>query len=119
MRYHEIMTEAALKGPYIHAHMSGEHAVWIDMMSVPSNQRGKGVGRRYYEKWESELPKTVALVLLVPADTGSGSGPSNGFWEAMGYEYRDNECMWKGVNGHPTPAGSDPNPDDEEPDPDD
>lgn len=44
------------------------------------------------------------------ADTGSGL--SNGFWEAMGFnyqydgeslDYETSQYMWKGVNGHPTP----------------
>jgi predicted GNAT superfamily acetyltransferase len=95
--------------PFIDAHRSG-NAVWIDMMLVPKKQRGRGVGRAYYEQWEAALPKDVELVRLMAADTGEGA--SNGFWEAMGFDFQyDGEdldyemthYMWKGVNGYPTP----------------
>lgn len=104
-----IMHEAAPAGdePYINAHRSGD-IIWIDMMGVPD--RGKGIGRRYYEQWEANLPPDIKLIRLMAAD--AGHGPSNGFWEAMGFDYQyagddldyeTSHYMWKGVNGHPTP----------------
>ena len=96
--------------PYIDAHRSGT-IIWIDMMAVP--ERGQGVGRRYYERWEARLPKDITLIRLEAADAGYGM--ANGFWEAMGFDYvytgdgmegAEQEvkyAMWKGVNGHPTP----------------
>ena len=98
--------------PYIDAHMSGKEVVWIDMMRVPPEQRRRGIGRNHYAEWEAELPKSVKLVRLMAADTGSGK--SNGFWEAMGFDYvytggaedmdyETSQQMWKGVNGHKTP----------------
>lgn len=97
--------------PYIHAHMSAD-VVWIDMFFVPPEMRRLGIGRRHYEEWEAGLPKTVTLVRLMAADTGSGS--SEGFWEAMGFDhvydgdassigYEAAQQMQKGVNGQPTP----------------
>lgn len=104
------MMNTSSNKPYIRAHKSGEDVVWIDMMFVPPDQRGKGLGKQYYEEWESDLPYTVKLVRIMAADTGSGL--SNGFWEKMGFEYQYygtdlpyevSQYMWKGVNGHPTP----------------
>lgn len=82
------------------------------MMRVPPDKRRQGIGRQYYAKWEAELPKSVKLVRLMAADTGSGK--SNGFWEAMGFDYvydgdaeamdyETAQAMWKGVNGKPMP----------------
>lgn len=107
MRWIELLENPE---PYIAAHRSGD-IIWIDMMSVPVSDRGKGIGRQYYMKWEQELPQDVKIVRLMAADTGSGL--SNGFWEAMGFEYQysgddldyeTSQYMWKGVNGNPTPA---------------
>jgi GNAT superfamily N-acetyltransferase len=95
--------------PYIDAHRSGD-VIWIDMMAVPSEHRGKGIGRQHYEAWEASLPPDIKLIRLMAADTGEGV--SNGFWEAMGFEYQydgedldyeTSQSMWKGVNGHETP----------------
>jgi len=107
------LIEAPAETPSIDAHQSGDTVV-IDMMHVPDAMRGTGVGRSTYETWEAALPKSVHLVRAWAADTGSGK--SNGFWEAMGFDYQyvptaDSEVddqdfwwwMWKGVNGHPTP----------------
>lgn len=106
--------------PYIDDHRSGD-IMWLDMMAVPV--RGQGIGRRYYQQWEAELPKDIKLVRLMAADAGHGL--ANGFWEKMGFEYQydgedldyeTSQYMWKGVNGFPTPetvwVGDD---DDEEP----
>jgi len=108
-----IVRESA-SAPYIDAHLSGNTVV-IDMMWVPPEQRGKGVGRGYYEQWESELPSHVKYVKIWAADTGEGK--SNQFWEQLGFEYmfapgedddynEDDDHWWwmiKGVNGNPTP----------------
>lgn len=105
----DIVESAAEEQPYINAHRSGD-IVWIDMMHVPPGQRGKGIGRAFYERWEASLPKDVTLVKLMAADTGEGV--SNGFWDAMGFDYQyagealgyeASQTMWKGVNGFPTP----------------
>jgi hypothetical protein len=99
--------------PFIDAHMSGPNTVEIEMMVVPQQLRGTGAGRLFYQQWEEELPSEVKLVQLWCADA-DGSGKANGFWEAMGFDYKfsgepanpDADIwwwMWKGVNGHPTP----------------
>lgn len=110
MRRAIMLAEAATTSePYIHAHRSGD-TIWIDMMEVPEGQRRKGVGANVYQQWEASLPPDIKLVRLMAADTGSGK--SNGFWEAMGFDYQydgddldyeTSQYMWKGVNGHPTP----------------
>lgn len=98
--------------PWIDWHQAGEFVVLIDMFYVPPGMRGKGIGKTFYQNWESRLPKSVKLVRLMAADYGDGAGMSNQFWERMGFEYNytgDNlpyeveQMMWKGVNGHPTP----------------
>ena len=71
--------------PYIDAHRSGD-IMWIDMMLVPPSQRGSGVGKAFYKSWEEALPSDIKLIRLLAADTGDGL--SNGFWEAMGFEYQ-------------------------------
>jgi len=97
--------------PYIQSRRQGT-TIWIDMIHVPRSQRGQGTGSRYYREWEAKLPKDIALVRLMAADTGSGQGNSDGFWEMQGFEwqysgdnldYESEHMMWKGVNGHPTP----------------
>jgi predicted GNAT superfamily acetyltransferase len=107
------MVEGEDDNPYIDARMSGDTTVWIDMIHVPKQQRGQGIGTRYYREWEAKLPKTVKLVRLLAADTGSGRGNSDQFWELLGFnwqykgenlDYEAEHMMWKGVNGHPTPA---------------
>lgn len=111
MRRFIDIVEQAGSDTYISAHLSGD-IMWLDMMRVTPEKRGSGIGRKYYRQWELQLPKNVELVRLMAADTGSGL--SNGFWEAMGYEYvydgdpdvigyEASQHMWKGVNGHPTP----------------
>jgi len=37
--------------PFINAHLSGENVLWIDMMLVPKEQRGKGIGTQFYQEW--------------------------------------------------------------------
>jgi len=77
---------APAEQPYIDAHRVGAHKIEIEMMSVPKAQRGKGVGRRFYEQWEAELPPDIHVVQIWSADTGTGN--ARGFWESMGFEYR-------------------------------
>lgn len=96
---------------YINAHLSGTEILWIDIMFVPEEQRGKGKGTAFYEDWEQFIPKTAKIIKLMAADTGNGE--SSGFWEKMGFSFvYDSETelghetaqmMWKGVNGHSTP----------------
>jgi predicted GNAT superfamily acetyltransferase len=57
-----------INNPYISARKSGQDVVWIDMMVVPPQQRGTGIGRGFYKNWESNLPKSVKLVKLMAAD---------------------------------------------------
>jgi GNAT superfamily N-acetyltransferase len=77
---------------------------------IPKVSRKQGLGRRAYEEWEASLPKEIKLVRLFAADYDNGN--SDGFWEAMGFDwnytgenlsYEAQHAMWKGVNGHPTP----------------
>jgi GNAT superfamily N-acetyltransferase len=117
------LVEGKLDKPYIEASI-GRDTANIDMFYVPKNQRHKGVGTRYYQEWEANLPKTVKLIRLLAADT-EGQGNSDQFWEMMGFEwqytgenlsYEAEHTMWKGVNGHPTPptVNTDEYEDDEE-----
>jgi predicted GNAT superfamily acetyltransferase len=97
----------------IEGHLSSPETAWVDMILIPAQERGTGQGRRTYEAWEARLPATVEVVRLFAADTGSGE--SDGFWEAMSFEYQydcedesdldyeSSHMMFKGVNGHPTP----------------
>ena len=96
---------------FIEAHLSGENVLWIDMMFVPKEQRGKGIGTQFYEEWEKSIPESVTLIKLMAADTGDYD--STGFWDKMGFsfvydsnlelDYETAQMMWKGVNGNPTP----------------
>ena len=97
--------------PFITAHRSGK-MVWIDMMSVPPQQRRQGVGRAYFEQWERDLPNDIEYIRIVPVDAGSGK--ADPFWEAMGFDYLftsqhpyDHDVpddMVKGVNGQSAPG---------------
>lgn len=105
------MRQATAKAekPFIEAHESGD-TVWVDMFVVPPEERGKGVGARFYLDWEAKLPGSFKLVRLYAGDTGAG--PSHGFWERMGFSYvfadeqgnENDNYMWKGIHGQPTPA---------------
>ena len=100
------------KEPYIHAHRSG-NLVLIDMMWVPPDQRGKGVGTKFYEDWEKTLPPDITRIDALASDT-EGTGNADHFWESVNFRYKydgeegvldyeSSHWMWKGVNGHPTP----------------
>lgn len=84
----------------------------LEMFVIPSGSRRNGEGRKFYEKFESELPESVKLVTLIAADLGSGE--TQAFWGKMGFslvteipESVNGEHyyvhMQKGVNGYPTP----------------
>lgn len=100
--------------PFIDAHVVGDVAE-VELLYVPPNERGKGVAKRLYQRWEKSLPKNVEFVQLEAVDYGDGAGMSNLFWERMGFVYKYDVSeesnvpdeiayrMWKGVNGHPTP----------------
>ena len=100
--------------PYINAHRVGDHKIEIEMLFVPRDQRGKGVGRQFYQQWESNLPPDIHVVQIWSADTGNGN--ARNFWDSLGFCYKyDNPDDWpvdedtmdwmvKGVNGHPTPT---------------
>ena len=99
-------------GDNVVAHRSGGGVVWIDWLAIPADKRGQGLGRALYERFEASLPADIEMIMIFAADT-DGSGNSDGFWSAMGFEYRyDGEdlpyeaehTMVKGVNGNPTPA---------------
>ena len=110
----DIVKKAIIKKdrPYIDAHISGD-LVWIDMIHVPKEDRGKGIGTKLYKDWEAKLPKNIKLVRIMAADT-DGSGTSDNFWKNLGFNYTYGEgresldyeyqqWMQKGVNGHPDP----------------
>lgn len=96
-------------GVVISSHIAGTTAV-IDMIEVPAHELRKGRGRAAYEAWERALPPQITHVEVFAADTGSG--PSDGFWDALGFSYHfegpdltyeEQKIMCRGVNGHPTP----------------
>lgn len=72
------------KNIYIHAHHVG-NTMWIDMFYVPNNMRRSGKGSLYYKKWEDNLPNNINNIQLIATDIGEG--PSNIFWESLGFEY--------------------------------
>jgi hypothetical protein len=95
---------------YIDGHISGDIA-WVDMIFV-SREDGRlaGKGRKLYREWEANLPENIEMVIIMASDTGSG--PSDDFWDKMGFcfqyqgselSYEAEHAMRKGVNGHPTP----------------
>lgn len=108
--------DAALDQPTISAHWTtaDETVIEIDWFSMPAHLRGRGLGQKAYEAWESQLPPSVKLVTLFAADS-EGRGNSDPFWERLGFNWRWNagdvsemsyeaaHRMHKGVNGHPTP----------------
>ena len=72
----------------INAHRAGGphgRGVYISWFEVPRHLRRQGLGTEAYEEFETELPKDVDLVYLHAAD--SGAGPSDGFWEMLGFDY--------------------------------
>jgi predicted GNAT superfamily acetyltransferase len=103
----------------INAHRSG-NMIWIDMMHVPTNKRGTGQDRLYYEQWEDALPADIVYIRLIPVDAGNGK--ADGFWEAMGFDYMYHDDvdedippdMVKGINGNATPASIEYVPEDDE-----
>jgi hypothetical protein len=120
MRLSEITGTDPLDDVEIDWHLSGSSA-WIDNFTVPSGKRRQGLGRAAYERWEAALPPQVKAVRLYAADTGSGR--SNDFWDALGFEYDvtgddlslEDDAAWymhKGVNGHPTAPPKEYDPDD-------
>lgn len=112
--------------PFIDAHRTG-NTIEIEMMHVPRHMRRKGEGSRFYQEWESKLPKDITLVRLWAADT-DGNGKSVGFWESLGFDfcytaadaddYDPSQDIWwwmhKGVNGHETPKPQLVEPDEDE-----
>lgn len=106
----------ALDQVVINAHRTNDDTIYIEWFEVPEALRGQGLGTAAYEKFEKSLPKKIKYIRLHAAD--SGSGPSDPFWEAMGFGYRydfedepdatspDYEAfheMVKGINGTETP----------------
>lgn len=111
------MVGEASEEPYIDGHLSGNQIAWVDMLYVPRNMRGTGVGTKMYLDWEKRLPSTVERVIIHVSDT-EGEGQPFQFWDTLGFESPffiphwmdisevhedDLASMWKGVNGHPTP----------------
>ncbi len=108
-KYIDILTESMRD--IFNFHIKGEIA-YLETMIV--FERRQGYGRKIYTDWENGLPGNVKYVLLDPVD--GGAGPSNGFWEKMGFsyqfvdddpEYEVPKTMIKGVNGNPTPPPTD------------
>lgn len=81
-----------MTAPHLTTHIDGhvnQTVAWVNMLYVVPAERGEGRGRELYEEWERSLPPEVTLIKLVAADCGDGR--SNGFWEAMGFEYETDE----------------------------
>lgn len=101
----------------IEMHIQGT-ALVIDMFVIPSSLRGKGVGTQTYFEIEQNAPDNITRIEIMAADIGAGTGPSNGFWESVGFDYiyidrgdipdQMSNWMWKGINGHKTPASIEP-----------
>ena len=92
---------------YVESRREGP-VVYLDYFAV--EDRGRGLGRAAYERWERALPTDVERVVLDAIDD------ADGFWLKMGYRYlyRSSDdpdfvvprVMVKGVNGHPTPEST-------------
>ena len=67
-------------------HQKGNDAIEIEMFSIPRGRRRQGEGERLYREFEAALPKCIKRIDLYAADTGGG--PSHGFWDAMGFDYK-------------------------------
>ena len=86
----------------------GQHTVELELFM--SSMRG--MGRQEYSRLEASLPEDIHLVELDAVDS------SDGFWIKMGFSPKfvgDEDdigslvhVLWKGVNGHPTPAPREP-----------
>lgn len=61
-------------------------SIEINWFAMPENSRGQGLGRKALEAFVAELPETVTYIQLFAAETGN-DGRSNGFWEALGFDY--------------------------------
>ena len=68
-------------GSYIHYSVADDTAR-IYLMEVPEAQRGRGVGGKFYQAWESDLPPHVREIHLKPHD-----GESGRFWHRMGFNF--------------------------------
>ena len=79
MRINEVIS-----GPEISTHIQGT-TMWIDMFAIPEDLRRRGLGRKLYDQWEKSLPLHIKNIQLVASD--SGAGPSDAFWDAMGFDY--------------------------------
>lgn len=100
----------------ITAHDYGKNSVYLEWISVPAQHRKQGLGSAAYLAWETNLPVKYKYVYLHAAD--SGSGQTDSFWEALGFQhvynfyeeiyphepaYEDYHYMVKGIRGTPTP----------------
>jgi hypothetical protein len=90
----------------------GDKVVELFMLYVPHHLRGMGAGRAAYEEWEAKLPRSVERVEIDAVDYGDGAGDAKPFWDRLGFDFKysgdnldaeEQNRMWKGVNGHPTP----------------
>jgi 2'-5' RNA ligase/GNAT superfamily N-acetyltransferase len=121
--YLEVEKQAAVSREFadkgeIQAHREGRVLI-IDWFHIKPEFAGKGWGKKLYTEWEKNLPKDIVRLELNAAQD-AGSGPAEGFWDKMGFEYMYDQqvydptfdnAMWKGVNGVPTPKAK-PIPDD-------
>lgn len=89
-----------LKQLEVRAYLTAPDTMYLEWFALPRELRGKGLGRRAYELWEKTLPKSVKLIRLHAADTGSG--PTDMFWERMGFD-------WSWDFGEPVYSTEDPN----------
>jgi len=77
---------ALLKRLEVRAYPTTPGTLYLEWFALPKDLRGKGLGRRAYMLWEATLPKKLKLIRLHTAD--SGSGPTEAFWERMGFDWR-------------------------------
>jgi hypothetical protein len=94
------ITDAELmKRLEVRAHPRSADTMYLEWFALPRELRGKGLGRRAYKLWEKTVPKEFKLIQLHAAD--SGSGPTDAFWERMGFQ-------WRFDFGEPVYSASDP-----------
>lgn len=78
-------------GIVLEVRTSGSNLLWIDMVLVPKELRGKGLGTKVVKLVEDAArAEGIKTVLLYAADT-DGNGRSGPFWESLGYGYDESD----------------------------
>ena len=69
--------------PVVEARIVGPGVVCIDYFEVPEEWQGQGLGREFYQEWESNLPPEIVKIILCAAGDDQGAEI---FWVKMGFQ---------------------------------